>query len=674
MKTASKISIKIVWLFALIFGLTATESEAQRITSFAATAVAKPMVARHGLTSTKYQQEFTKWANKGYRINHISGYEVSGNARYAAIWIKETGPALKAHHGLSSAQYQQKVTQYVGQGYRIKQVSGYDVKGKAYFAAIFEKKSGPAWVAKHNLTAASYQTEFTKWTGKGYRLTCVSGYAISGKARYAAVWVKQSGPQWKTHHGMTSATYQQKFNTYRNQGYRLSYISAYRVGNTDRYAAIWEKKSGKAWSARHRMNSQNYQNTVDNFHYQGYRLLKVTGYNIGGKARYAAIWEEGAFKASDIAKIDQRVKAFMNKYNVPGLQFAVAKNEKLVFAKGYGKADKEKGIVMGPKTLGRIASISKPITSAAILKLDAQKANFSYNSKVFGPGSIFGTSLGTKGYSVKETNIRIKNLLEHTAGANNWDNNTSKDHSNSSPKAAESPKTGDPMFSKSSFNHNQLIGWALDDRTPDYSPGTYYAYSNLGYCVLGRVVEKLTNQNYDTWVKNNILKQCGITDMHIGGDTKAQKRWNEMVYYGQGGDDPYKWKVKRMDSHGGWIANSIDLLRFATRVDGKSGKKDIISASSYNTMLKQHSYAANPVNKSNSYMKGWSKGSTGVSHGGSLPGTYSRLVIYNDGWSYSLLVNTKSKDDKFGSDFGKLVKGIINDIMKKTTIPSKDLF
>jgi hypothetical protein len=64
----------------------------------------------------------------------------------------------------------------VGQGYRLKLVSGYQVAGQDFYAAIWEKTAGPAFVARHGMTADGYQQEFDKWTGQGYRLTLVSGY------------------------------------------------------------------------------------------------------------------------------------------------------------------------------------------------------------------------------------------------------------------------------------------------------------------------------------------------------------------------------------------------------------------------------------------------------------------------------------------------------------------
>jgi hypothetical protein len=71
-----------------------------------------------------------------------------------------------ARHGLSGAQYQAAFDQYVAQGYRLRCVSGYNVNGVTRYAALWDKSSGPAWVARHGLTAAQYQAAFDQYVAQ----------------------------------------------------------------------------------------------------------------------------------------------------------------------------------------------------------------------------------------------------------------------------------------------------------------------------------------------------------------------------------------------------------------------------------------------------------------------------------------------------------------------------
>jgi hypothetical protein len=79
-----------------------------------------------------------------------------------------------------------------------------------------EKRANP-WQARHGMTSGQYQTVFNDLTSQGYRLNYVSGYTINNVATYAAIFEKKASPAWVARHGMTSAQYQDAFNTYTSQ-------------------------------------------------------------------------------------------------------------------------------------------------------------------------------------------------------------------------------------------------------------------------------------------------------------------------------------------------------------------------------------------------------------------------------------------------------------------------
>ena len=166
---------------------------------------------------------------------------------------------------------------------------------------------------------------------------------------------------------------------------------------------------------------------------------------------------------------------------------------------------------VGSKSLFRIASVSKPITSATLMTIIENDPSL-LTSSIFGPNGILGTEYGTLPYSENEKDLTLKQLLEHTAAGTVWSNTGGND----------------PMFWHTNYNFKQLIDWVLDTRDPDYLPGQHYAYSNFGYCLLGRVIEKLSGIDYESYVQENVLKQCGINDMHIGGNLESDKRQSHL--------------------------------------------------------------------------------------------------------------------------------------------------
>jgi len=219
---------------------------------------------------------------RGYRLTRVSGYSVGGHDRYAAIWDKSDGPAFQAHHGLTSDQYQKTFDELVRQGFRPTCVSGYSVGGDPRYAAIFEPAAGVGFAARHGLTADQYQQAFNDLAGTGLRLTNVSGFNVGGTDQYAAIWEQSAGPAFAARHRLTSDQYQQTFNELTGQGFRLTHVSGYSLNGEARYAAIWEQSAGPAFAARHGLTAAQYQQAFNELVSKGFRLVDVSGFALKG--------------------------------------------------------------------------------------------------------------------------------------------------------------------------------------------------------------------------------------------------------------------------------------------------------------------------------------------------------------------------------------------------------
>jgi CubicO group peptidase (beta-lactamase class C family) len=94
------------------------------------------------------------------------------------------------------------------------------------------------------------------------------------------------------------------------------------------------------------------------------------------------------------------------------------------------------------------------------------------------------------------------------------------------------------------MSHRELINWALETQPLRWEPGYHYAYSNFGYCLLGRMIEKITKQKYDQYIVSAVLGPSGISDMQIAGNTLEERAANEVKYYSQvAGQDPYDLNI-----------------------------------------------------------------------------------------------------------------------------------
>ncbi len=598
-------------------------------------------VARHAMTPTQYQTEFNNWSDKGYRVTSLCGYTKAGQELYAAIWNKMSGPAWTARHGLSSADYQTSFTDLSGKGYRLKTISGYAVGGQAKFAAVWDKSTGGAWTAKHNMTAAQYQQAFDDNSSKGYHLRYISGYVVSGTEYFAAIWEKKAvGPQ-VAKHNMTAAQYQQAFNDYTGQGYTLKVISGYEKNGTDLFAAIWEKTNEPLWAARHAIRRMNYQHVYDNMYYQGYVPVYINGYAADGGDKYNAIWENNNMTGGDIAKMDAAAESYMTKQGVTGLSFAVTKNGRLVFAKAYGYANPATNELMSPNHTMRIMSISKSVTAAGIMKLFEQN-KISMDQHVFGPNSILGSKYATPADKPKLNDITIWQLLHHNSGLRTC--------------GSTMPEFGDAA---KSYDDVMKMLLALPDLLEN-DPDTKNVYSNTGYFILAAVIEKLSGQSYETYIRNNVLAPGGVGGNMYVGAANGGIRSNEAHY-----DQSYKPNLQLWKGFGGWVARPIDLLKYLGAVDGSPTPADIIKANT-------HVLLTDDTPLSSGYGCGWIVSGNMQSHNGANGASRSWLAEIGGGLSFSIIVNKAPSNDPNGHP--KLLNEMAAAIKSVTTFPAYDLF
>lgn len=318
--------------------------------------------------------------------------------------------------------------------------------------------------------------------------------------------------------------------------------------------------------------------------------------------------------AGELAAMAAIARQFMKDFGAPGLSIAMARHGSLVYQQGFGYAD-ETGEKVTPAHLFRIASVTKPITAVTIFAL-IEQGRLKLDDSVFGPQGRLGFDYG-KDYPDEVNQITVRHLLTHTGGG--WDNTSH-----------------DPMVSNPQMDHKALITWTLQNQSLEHPPGTHYAYSNFGYCVLGRLIEKLTGQSYIEYVQQTTLAQCSIKDMRLATNQRAP---GEVRYYGQNGEESqvYTMNISRMDSHGGWLATPSDLVRFAIRTDGFATAPDMLKPATIATMTTPS--AANP-----GYACGWCVNKApNWWHNGSLPGTASIMVRTARGLCWAALTNTRRK-------------------------------
>jgi N-acyl-D-amino-acid deacylase len=363
-----------------------------------------------------------------------------------------------------------------------------------------------------------------------------------------------------------------------------------------------------------------------------------------------------------LASFDRLMTSFLADNDVTGAALAVARHGRIVYARGFGLADIDRAEPVRPRSLFRIASVSKPITAAAVLQL-VERGRLGLDDRVVDRLDLRRDGKAIEPGDPRLNQVTIRHLLQHRGG---WDRD----------------KSFDPMFRSlriaREFNEPPPAGPALIlasmwKRPLDFDPGARSAYSNFGYCVLGRLIEKVSGRSYEEYVRDEVLAPLGIRGMRIGRTLESDRARGEVRYYvagkhaktgrgvvgpklGQDVPRPYGgWYLEAMDAHGGWIASAPDLVRFASAFSPPR-LGTVVNEKTVETMFARPEgragHRADGTPKPSYYACGWQvremkEGGRNTWHGGYLDGATSLLVRRHDGLDWAVLFNTDStRDDK----------------------------
>lgn len=412
-----------------------------------------------------------------------------------------------------------------------------------------------------------------------------------------------------------------------------------------------------------------------------FAILAVTfcGSAVGQEAKPKGLPVTGLADA-DLASFDDMMLKFLADNQVPGAALAVAKDGKLVYARGFGHADDQLGLPVQPGMRFRIASISKPITAVMILRL----IELGLLSMDDNPFEFLQIALPANA-DPRLKKITIKHLLQHTAGY-------------------DRAKSFDPMFRPIMIAKDQnvkppakpidIIHYMMKQKL-DFEPGERYTYSNFGYCILGRVIEKATGQTYEAAVQKHVFAPIGVKHSQLGHTLTTAK--NEVHYFdekkrtanaimgpnfGKPAPLPYgAWHLEAMDAHGGWISSAPDLVRFGSALD-QPEKCKILKAASITTMFARPDglagHTKDGMPKDVFYGCGWQvrtvgDGKINTWHNGALDGAATILVRRADGLCWAVLFNTRSNAK--GAYLGGLIDPLVHQAADKVKRwPKRDLF
>ena len=218
---------------------------------------------------------------------------------------------------------------------------------------------------------------------------------------------------------------------------------------------------------------------------------------------------------SQVAKAETEIQSMMKELNVVGLSVAVVKENKIIYTHSFGLKNIENNEPLTDQNIFRIASISKSFAATSIMQLvEAKKLSLDDDFS-----NLVGFKVRNPSYP--ETVITLKMLMSHTSSIND---------------------------SRGYFNLDSINPAKSDDWVKcynDYEPGKGYQYCNFNYNMIGTVIEKVSGERFDQYVKHHVL-------------------------------DP-------LNLYGGYCVDSLDSSRFATLYEyDDSTKKMTAAPNAYN--------------------------------------------------------------------------------------------
>ena len=351
----------------------------------------------------------------------------------------------------------------------------------------------------------------------------------------------------------------------------------------------------------------------------------------------------------ELHAMDSIMQRYLKRWEIHGAQLAISRHDSLLYARGFGYADKDRQIPMEPSYIMRMASVSKLVTATGIMKLrDMGKIRLS--DKVFGPKGILNDTFYVNSIRDKRYfDITVEQLLRHKAGFTNY--------------------AGDAIFSTRYIMQQNHLTTPPDHRTLlrivlrrhlGYTPGTAQRYCNIGYTLLSLIIEKRMGMSYENFMQRYVLNPAGCYDFHIAGNYLKDRRKNETVYYMHSSSVPVpefnnsgRMVVRCYGENdittalgaGAWVASAAELCRLVASIDGDRTVPDVISPQAVKLMTQEM--------PDHQFSLGWNF----TPHNrpwirtGSLVGTSALVLRYPDGECWVFITNTSTwKGHKFSQD------------------------
>ena len=335
-----------------------------------------------------------------------------------------------------------------------------------------------------------------------------------------------------------------------------------------------------------------------------------------------------------MATIDSIAATALVQGPIAGMSIAVMRGDDLIVSRGYGFADLEKGVVATADTVYDIASVTKLLTAAAIMRLvDAGRLRLEDD---------LATRLPVFPNREQGRRITVRHLLSHTSGLHDYE-------------AADTERwlaEGTPLT-------ESFVLDFLRDRPLDFEPGTRWSYSNSGFYLLGLIIQHLTGRDYGRYVREEIALPLGLTDTFVCDQPLALDRRTRGYRPGEGALVPSRlFTPRNIMGDGGLCSTAVDLAR----LPGALRQRNVLSKAALAGMMQPTELAGGvAVDYGLGVRRGVLAGHPLWGHTGGMRTYWAVLVDYpDDDVIVVVIVNTDGAEADALTIEGRIARAVLD--------------
>jgi CubicO group peptidase (beta-lactamase class C family) len=534
----------------------------------------------------QFQKDFDRLVEAGYRPVTLQFSTFDSAPLYSALFVSDQPPfQWLMRSGIGLEECEKLLTTESKKGFRPIALSACLQSNKPAFGAVLVRDGGRRpWNVKLRLTPAALRTEIAAMAKRDMRVESLASYPGQGGVRLAALFVDAAGQSHAAKIDLVAEDVKSwAEQAWANDQQRVVALTAYPAGNKTKFvaAAVNDGASGDIVTG---LSREALAQDVERRRGGTFGVRAVVPYQAHGKMLVAGVYESPPLSLPvtghaepELTVFDQAMQGLMSDKRFRGATLAVSRNGRLLLSRGYGYSDAEERSPMPPDAMMRIASNVKPLTAILIREL-IRAGRLEAETKIRPLLAIQPPDGRT--LDERWNHITVEMLLRHRGG---WDREAAVDGH---------PDGFDPMFANDEIRRSLNRKLPLKPRdfidfmagqSLQFDPGEKYAYSNFGYCVLGRVAEKVTGQDYIDALRSIVLDPVDARDVKRARSRPEDRDPREPVYR-DGAVVPSVvsptaelvrvtdggLNIEAMDAHGGVIASSPDLLKVLDRwwIDG----------------------------------------------------------------------------------------------------------